>query len=104
MSALEGARLRVSGVVTPGSLAVAADRSQATFCLAGSDHHLQVTFTGRPPDNLAEAREVVVEGWYIDKGRHLHADQVFTRCASKYRSSEGGDSQLTVREIAGRGP
>lgn len=79
---LAGQRIRVSGHVAPGSLAVTDDRRQATFELAGAHHRLRVTCRGSLPDNLAEDMDVVVEGSLA--GSELHGDKVITRCASKY--------------------
>jgi cytochrome c-type biogenesis protein CcmE len=83
---LEGQRIRVSGHVTAGSLAVAIDRGQAKFDLAGERRRLHVTCLGPLPDNLAEDIDVVVEGSF--QGGEFHADKVVTRCASKYQPKD----------------
>lgn len=88
---LEGHRVRVSGGVAPGSLQIASDRSQASFCLQGATSKLNVVCTGPLPDNLAESADVVVEG-RLETGGRLRGDKLLTRCASKYepQKPEGG--------------
>ena len=100
-SMLEGPPLRVAGTVAAGSLVISADRSQATFRLAGSVNDLPVTLAGFAPDNLAEQREVMVEG-YIDPAHCLRAHKVMTRCASKYAST-ANESCSQSGDVARRG-
>jgi cytochrome c-type biogenesis protein CcmE len=83
---LTGKRLRVSGLVAEGSLAVAEDRRAATFELAGKRHALPIAAVCSLPDNLAEGIDVVVEGTLGADG--LRGDKVITRCASKYQSMD----------------
>jgi cytochrome c-type biogenesis protein CcmE len=78
-------RLRVSGKIVQNSLFVNRDRGEATFLLEGTGGNLSVKYQGLLPDNLAEQREVVVEGQLEDKTT-LRGDKVLTRCASKYSS------------------
>lgn len=82
---LVGLRVRVSGRVVPGSLSVATDRRSAEFVLGGSSGKLRTVCAGPLPDNLAEDRDVVVEGRLARTDR-LDGDKVLTRCASKYQS------------------
>jgi cytochrome c-type biogenesis protein CcmE len=79
-------RLRVSGRVGAGSLAISDDRRQATFVLQGESHNLHVTCQCAMPDNFAEKIDVVVEGKLRNDGMHGH--KVITRCASKYTQAE----------------
>src|SRR5690348_4429675 len=57
-----GKRLRVSGRVAAGSLKACPELREASFVLEGTDHQLAVCYRGSIPDNLAEGRDVVVEG------------------------------------------
>ena len=91
LSEFAGRRIRVSGTVSEGSLQVASDRSQATFSLQGNDGQLAVICTGPLPDNLSEAKDVVVEGRLESDGL-LRGDKLLTRCASKYESERVGAS------------
>jgi cytochrome c-type biogenesis protein CcmE len=80
---LAGSRLRVSGPIEPGSLAIAPERTEATFSLAGTGGTLRVTYRGALPDNLREQIDVVAEG-RLDSQGALCADKLLTRCAGKY--------------------
>ena len=78
-------RLRVSGKIAQDSLVVARNRGEATFLLEGTNGSLRVKCQGSIPDNLAEQREVVVEG-RLENEKTLVGQKVLTRCASKYSS------------------
>jgi len=80
---IEGKRIRVSGRVKTGTLAIADDRREATFDLAGELHTIHATCCCTMPDNLAEDIDIVVEGTFQSDG--IHGDKVITRCASKYQ-------------------
>jgi len=98
-----GSRLRVSGVVQPGSLQVSPQRTEAKFRLQGQTGTLHVICAGPLPDNLDEAMEVVVEGRYEDGGL-IRGDKLLTRCASKYESGStpGEEPQARNRSRKGR--
>jgi len=81
--ALVHQRMRVSGKVAIGSLDIARDKRQAKFELCGALARLPIRCMGALPDNFAENMEVVVEG-QLDESGLLQANQVLTRCASKY--------------------
>ncbi len=80
---LAGQRLRVSGSIAPGSLKVAANRSQATFAFETDQGTIHVVCSRPLPDRLAEGIEVVVEG-RMEEGGLLRGERLLTRCASKY--------------------
>lgn len=84
---LHGQRLRLSGRVAAGSLKTSPEHREATFVLAGTEHTLPVCYRGSVPDNLAEGREVVVEGALAADG-HFQCETLITRCASKYAPKE----------------
>lgn len=91
------ARVRVSGRVAGGSLALSDNRRNATFVLRGSESELPVIASGTMPDNLADGMEIVVEGSLQSDGK-IHADRVITRCASKYAAKpESTRSQRDAR-------
>ena len=93
---LLGHRLRVSGLIAAGTLAVDQTRMRTTFALAGDRTNLTVVCLGPLPDNLAEGTAVLVEGRLDDAGQ-LSGERVLTRCATKYQS------RLPVAEKAGGG-
>jgi len=84
-ASLCGERLRVSGIVLPGSLRARDDRGHVALSLVGADGHLEVRCSGPVPDNLTENMPVVVEGRLSDSGILL-GNKVLTQCAGKYQS------------------
>jgi cytochrome c-type biogenesis protein CcmE len=84
-STLHHSPIRVSGEVAAGSLRMAPNGSAVAFVLAGSAGNLTVSCASPVPDNLAEGRQVVVEG-RLKNCRLLESNKVLTRCASKYSS------------------
>jgi len=99
-SSVREARIRVGGRVAAGSLCIADDRRQAAFSLVGTGGDLSVICSGPLPDNLAENREVVVEGRLEPSGL-LRGEKVLTRCSSKYNSRiPAASSQTAARAVA----
>jgi cytochrome c-type biogenesis protein CcmE len=82
-----GTRLRLSGRVAAGSLRASPEHREAHFVLEGNEHQVPVCYQGTIPDNLAEGRDVVVEGALAGDG-HFQCDKLMTRCASKYASKD----------------
>ena len=91
-ASLIGKQIRVSGRVSPGSLAVVDDRREATFELQGERHAMHVTCRCLLPDNLAENIDVVVEGTLQADGINGH--KVITRCASKYQPKQTSNTPI----------
>jgi cytochrome c-type biogenesis protein CcmE len=86
-----GKHLRVSGKIADGTLNISNDRREATFVMTGTEHRLAVRCDGPLPDNLAEGREVVVEG-HLQSPEHFDGQRVTTRCASKYAPKQATDN------------
>ncbi len=86
-ASLVGHRLRVSGRIAAGTLAMDKNRTQASFTLEGTRTSLKVVCQGPLPDHLAAGIAVLVEG-RIDEAGLLHGQKVLTRCASKYQSRQ----------------
>ena len=101
-NALLNNRIRVSGKIAPRSLSIAADRTSATFRLEGSRSGIRVACVGRLPDNLAEDRQVVVEG-KLENANLLLGHRVLTKCASKYSSGNSAPSIVTRKPSTLRG-
>jgi cytochrome c-type biogenesis protein CcmE len=93
------APVRVSGTVAADSLQTGTLGGEAVFVLQGGQGRLRVSCPGDLPENIAEGKEVVVEG-RLQSGNRLRADRVLTRCASKY--SSGTAAASTVRREPGR--
>lgn len=84
---VRGQRLRVSGRVAAGSLSTAAARREVSFILEGNEKSMPVTYQGPMPDNMAEGKEIVVEGVLQPNGE-LKGETIITKCASKYASED----------------
>ncbi len=91
-ASLMGKQIRVSGRVSPGTLAIVDDRREATFELLGDRHAMHATCRCLMPDNLAENIDVVVEGTLQANGIKGH--KVITRCASKYQPKQTSNSPV----------
>jgi cytochrome c-type biogenesis protein CcmE len=89
-SQLAGRRIRIDGKVAAGSLEIAPDRKHAHFSLHGASADLPVACSGLLPDNLAENREVVVEGSFDNSGV-FRCEKVMTQCASKYKTASNNN-------------
>jgi cytochrome c-type biogenesis protein CcmE len=90
-STLSTATVRVSGKVASGTLEVNSGQPYAEFVLLGDHHQLRVRSNHELPDSFAEEKQVVVEGRLVSHSL-LEADQVLTKCASKYSSAPVGSS------------
>ena len=92
-----GKRLRLSGCVAADSLKTSPEYRQANFVLEGNEHRLQVCYRGTIPDNLAEGREVVVEGT-LGGDDHFECETLITRCASKYAPKDTSNRAEQAKE------
>ncbi len=84
----EGRGLRVSGSVVPGSVVRSEDGLQMRFTLDELGEQLPVVYRGIVPDTFKENAGVLLEGKYLNG--EFHAARLFTKCASKYESENGG--------------
>jgi len=92
-----GKRLRLSGRVAAGSLKASPEHREANFVLEGNEHKLPVWYRGSIPDNLAEGRDVVVEGALAGDG-HFQCETLITRCASKYAPKDASNAAEQAKE------
>jgi cytochrome c-type biogenesis protein CcmE len=92
-----GKRLRLSGRVAAGSLRASPEHREANFVLEGNERQLPVCYRGTIPDNLAEGRDVVVEGTLADDS-HFQCQTLITRCASKYVRKVASNTAEQVKE------
>ena len=58
----DGRRLRIGGLVAPGSVHRAGDGKTVTFDVTDKVHQVPVTYSGQLPDLFREGQGVVVEG------------------------------------------
>jgi len=80
------ANVRVSGVVSPGTLETST--SKITFTLTDGDNELEVDYQGVTPQTFQEGREIIVEGTYHQSGT-FEASKILTKCPSKYTQDSG---------------
>ena len=89
-------RLRVAGVVQPGS--IVREGKELSFTLAqledNATHTLPVAYTGTQPipDTFKDGADAIVEGHRQPDGT-FHADHIQAKCASKYEAKYGANAQ-----------
>jgi cytochrome c-type biogenesis protein CcmE len=86
-AALMDKEIRVTGQVADGSMEWEPDSLTVRFTLLDENESLPITYRGIAPDNLQEGRDVVVGGKYREDGIFL-ADNILTKCPSKYEPQE----------------
>lgn len=90
---VDGKRLRVAGIVQPGS--ISRDGKDVSFTLTQDEvHTLAVRYTGSQPvpDTFKDGSEAIVEGQRLKDGS-FEADHIQAKCASKYEAEYGKDAQ-----------
>ncbi|EEE2789666.1 cytochrome c maturation protein CcmE, partial [Salmonella enterica subsp. arizonae] len=70
-----GQRLRVGGMVMPGSVKRAPDSLKVNFSLYDAEGVVEVTYDGILPDLFREGQGVVVQG-VLDRRNHVQAKEV----------------------------
>src|SRR5579871_6771173 len=85
-----GARIRLGGLVKPGTL-VRGDNLLVTFEVTDGNKSIAVAYTGIPPDLLREGQGVVAEGT-LDGSGHFKADTVLAKHDEKYMPKEVADA------------
>ena len=89
-------RLRVGGVVQPGS--ITRNGNELTFTLAqlteAEARTMAVAYTGTQPipDTFKDGADAIVEGHRQPDGT-FHADHIQAKCASKYEAKYGANAQ-----------
>jgi cytochrome c-type biogenesis protein CcmE len=82
-SEIYGRDVRIDGNVVPDSINSDVGTLTLTFTVSEGDDRIAVVFHGAVPDNFKPDAEVVVEG-KMDPSGVLQADNVLTKCPSKY--------------------
>ena len=90
-SRAEGVRLRVGGIVVPGS--IVRREGAVEFKISQDDEILPVRYVGKGPlpDTLVDRAEALAEGHYRDGS--FEASMVQAKCASKYEAAYGESSE-----------
>ena len=81
-------RLRVGGIVMPGS--ILREDGSLKFRLAQEGESIPVLYVGveTPPDTFVGGAEGIVEGRYANDGV-FRAEKIQARCTSKYEAGQG---------------
>ena len=85
-----GARIRLGGLVKPGTL-VRGDNLLVRFEVTDGNNSIAVSYTGIPPDLLREGQGVVTEGT-LDAAGHFKADSVLAKHDENYMPKEVADA------------
>ena len=84
-------QVRLCGKVAEDDLVIDSSGPAAKFRLGGASHSLPVSYRGTLPELFKAGCDVVVSGRLDDMGV-FQAEQILTKCASKY-VPERGDSR-----------
>jgi cytochrome c-type biogenesis protein CcmE len=84
-------RMRVAGTVQPGSISRLSN--EVNFVLVEQGRELAVSYVGRDPlpDTFKDNAQALAEG-HLDSSGHFVAEQIQSKCASKYQSAPGQPS------------
>ncbi|MGL4284735.1 MAG: cytochrome c maturation protein CcmE, partial [Phreatobacter sp.] len=85
-----GTRIRLGGLVEPGSIR-RGEHMQVRFSVTDGRNSVPVAYTGVLPDLFREGQGVVTEG-IIEPGRQFRADSVLARHDENYMPKEVADS------------
>ena len=82
-----GRKVRVGGLVVPGSLRVVPHSLKMTFELTDGAATIPVSFEGIPPDLFKEGQGAVLEG-YWDEARQFHSNLIMAKHSEDYMPIE----------------
>ena len=85
-----GARLRIGGLVEPGSVVKSADE-RIEFAITDGARDVKVAYQGQPPDLFREGQGVVAEGVLAAPGL-IRADTILAKHDERYMPREVVDS------------
>lgn len=81
-----GERVRVSGIVVPGTI-IKDKNGNIEFRITDGENNIDVKYSGIIPDIFADDVEAVVEGNYSQQNV-FNADVLLAKCPTKYESDE----------------
>ena len=85
-----GLRLRIGGLVKPGTL-VHLEGKSISFDVTDGNHEVPVSYTGLLPDLFKEGQGVVAEG-ALDKAGQFRADSILAKHDERYMPREVADA------------
>lgn len=101
--ALVGERVKVGGAVVPGSWDRKSNPMSFTIRdendTSGTGATVRVVYNGSVPSTFGDGVVAIVTG-DIDQSRTISADEMITKCPSKYESAEGA---MPVEDLIGKG-
>tara|TARA_B100000003_G_C10919460_1_gene366654 strand:+ start:655 stop:1083 length:429 start_codon:yes stop_codon:yes gene_type:complete len=91
-------RVRLGGFVAKGTIDISEkNQLECNFYLKQGNNTISVLYTGTRPDLFKDEAEVIVEGIY-DDGQFI-ADQLQTKCASRYEGDLRDESTYKLESI-----
>ena len=97
-SVTESERIRLGGRISAGSIQISKQNQlECDFGLQQGELTVPVNFLGTRPDLFKDDAEVIVEGHYVNE--KFVADQLQTKCASRYEGDLRDDSSYNVESI-----
>jgi cytochrome c-type biogenesis protein CcmE len=92
---VQSGRLRLKGVIEPGSVRMSEDRLNLWFAVTDGEKKVPVHYRGAIPDAFKEGLEVVVDGRMGSSGT-FEGRELIVKCPSKYES-QGSDPRTGAR-------
>ena len=83
-----GRRLRLGGIVQPGTVKFNDQNLQLTFMITDTVQTYPVSHRGAPPELFKEGMGVVVEGKF--DGNEFHGDNVLVKHSEQYQPPQAG--------------
>ncbi|HEY4484881.1 MAG TPA: cytochrome c maturation protein CcmE [Nitrospiria bacterium] len=80
-------KVRVGGMVVPGSLHVIPNSLKMSFSLTDGQADIPVKFEGIPPDLFKEGKGAVVEGFW-DNAKHFNSNMIMAKHSEDYMPIE----------------
>jgi cytochrome c-type biogenesis protein CcmE len=102
-AAIEGAPVRLGGMIEPGTVHWDSTRRELHFRLRDETHAVTVVSVGLPPQMFAEGTGAVVEGVYVSDGV-FHSHNLMVKHSNTYRAAAPGTQvAASYRRLFGSG-
>ena len=82
----EARPVRINGILETGSVRAKPGSNEFRFRLSKRDQALDVIYEGVLPDTMKEGQELVVHGVYDAAAKLFRAQEILTKCPSKYEA------------------
>lgn len=84
---LDGARVRISGKVAPGTIVWDAVALSLEFTVSGNSSEVSMIYAGAPPEGFRDEANVLVDGQMGADGV-FRAGEILMKCPSKYEPED----------------